>query len=47
MAGDPDLAAWWRAEREFDAVLMKNFQTVPVPLELKEQMLRAAQVPNA
>ncbi len=43
VAGDPDLAAWWRAEQAFDAVVVEIFRTVLVPLDVKANILRDAQ----
>lgn len=39
MAGDPELAAWFQAEQEFDSVMVKKFANVPVELSVKERLL--------
>lgn len=40
VAADPRLAAWFRAEQEFDAVMFRKFRDVPVELDVKERILR-------
>ena len=43
VASDPSLAAWLRAEQAFDAVVVEIFRMVPVPLNVKANILRDAQ----
>ncbi len=40
LASDPELAAWFRAEQEFDAVMVKTFRLVPVVFSVKERILQ-------
>ncbi len=42
LAADPELAAWFRAEQEFDAVMVKTFSTVPVDTLVKERILQGS-----
>ena len=41
VAKDPELASWFRAEQEFDAVMIRKFGEVQVDGEMKERILRA------
>jgi hypothetical protein len=41
LESDPELAAWFRAEQEFDAVMAQKFSEVPVNPEMKERILRS------
>jgi len=41
LAHDPELAAWFRAEQELEAVMMKKFSEVPVNTAMKEHILHA------
>ncbi len=41
---DPDLSAWFQAEREQDADLARVFQSLPVPEEGKRSLLAVARV---
>ncbi len=42
LSHDPELATWFGAEQEFDAVMAEKFRNVPVELEAKMRLLRAA-----
>ena len=42
-ASDPELAAWFRAQQEFDAVMTRTFSEVPVDSTVKERILNALQ----
>ncbi len=42
LASDPELTAWFRAEQEFDAVMVETFRSVPVVSSLKERILQGA-----
>ena len=44
LESDPELAAWFRAEQEFDAVMSRKFNEVPVNPATKERILRALAV---
>ncbi len=41
LASEPELAAWFRAEQEFDAVMVQTFRDVPVHAAAKELILRS------
>jgi hypothetical protein len=43
VARDSELAAWFRQEQEFDALMLKRFAEVPVDTGLRARMLREAQ----
>ena len=42
-ATDPELAAWFRAQQEFDSLMTKTFSEVPVDSIVKERILHALQ----
>ena len=41
VARDPELAAWFQQEQQFDAVMVKKFAEVPVDTSLRDQILSA------
>jgi hypothetical protein len=41
LESDPELAAWFRAEQEFDAVMAQKFSEVPVNPGMKERIVRS------
>ncbi len=41
LARDPELAAWFRAEQEFDAAMVETFRSVPVVFSVKERILQS------
>lgn len=47
LAEDPVLAEWFRAEKEFDSVMVQTFREVPARLEVKAAILRDAQQTDA
>ncbi|MDQ6809448.1 MAG: hypothetical protein M3Z64_08520 [Verrucomicrobiota bacterium] len=42
MSQDPELAAWFCAEQEFDAVMVEKFRNVPVEESAKTRLLARA-----
>lgn len=47
LARDPEMAAWFRAEQEFDAAMVEKFREVPVDFAARERIRHALKCASA